>query len=738
MHRTSPLPIVRDVGMPVVVALAYGFAAALSLALTRSTDGIATMWPASGVLLAGLLRLRPSQVAACLLLASAASLVANVDAGNSTPDSIGFTLANMVEAMVGNVLLRRWQLDRPCFTEARDVGRFCVAAVTAAIVSAAIATITFGATGGAAGWTFAVSWFATVMLGMLIVAPLLMIALAMTEPAARRVLVPVSLPAFVAMMSGVAAIAVLVFAQDRYPLLFLPLAALIAVTYRLGPIGAAGGVAIVAVIAPLLTAIGHGPVQIGIRDAGEASFFLQVYLLTLFACALPFGALLAEQRRLAAERAESERMHRLLADSSTDVILRLSLDGIALYCSPAVLPVLGFTPEQTVGNQPIEQVHRDDRPAVEAAWTRILTSPTPETIVFRHRRSDGGFAWLDVAYRRVETDDGVEIVARARDITKRRDAELAADQASRRMRETNRLLGMAERAAQVGHWRLDLVAGTLFWSSEVFRMHGVPHGDTPDLASAIDFYHPDDRARVAALVEGAITGGEGFEFEARIVCGDGTVRHVASRGQPEMSYDGNTVALFGVIQDISRQVETEQALDAARAAAEQAAANAIRLVDTDALTGIASRRRTLAALDEAIETARVGGAPLALAIFDIDHFKSVNDRFGHPAGDAVLRRVTRAAAHAVRPTDLVGRLGGEEFAMILPGATAAVALGLADAVRRAVAASADGVEAGPPVTISIGVAPLVPGGSAASLLSEADRALYDAKESGRNAARLAA
>lgn len=721
-----------------LVALVYGLAAALSLALTRGTDGIATMWPASGVLLAGLLRLRPSRVVPCLLLAGAASVAANLDAGNTALDSIGFTVANMVEAMVGSALLRRWQLDRPCFTEARDVGRFCIAALIAAFVSAVIATISYDAFGGTAEWTFATSWFATVMLGMLIVAPLLMIGLAMIGRDARRLLVPVSLPAFVAMMSGVAAITVLVFVQDRYPLLFLPLAALIAVTYRLGPIGAAGGVAIVAVMAPMLTALGHGPIEISVRDPAEASFFLQAYLLTLFACALPFGALLAEQRRLAAERAESERMHRLLADSSTDVILRIALDGTALYCSPAVLPVLGYTSEQTVGNRPMEQVHPDDRPAVEAAWDRIVASSTPETIVFRHRRLAGDHAWLDVAYRRVETDDGVEIVARARDITKRRDAELAAEQASRRMRETNRLLGMAERAAQVGHWRLDTVTATLFWSPEVFRIHGKPLDDQPRLADALDFYHPDDRARVSATVEGAIAAGDGFEFEARIVRPDGGVRHVTSRGQPELGYDGELVALFGVIQDVTRQVEAEQALDAARAAAEQAAANAIRLVDTDVLTGIASRRRTLAALDEAIDAAREHDTPLALAIFDIDHFKSVNDRFGHPAGDAVLRRVARAAGHAVRPTDLVGRLGGEEFAVILPGATASVALGLADAVRRAVSTSADGVEAGPPVTISIGVAPLVPGGSAASLLSEADRALYDAKESGRNAARLAA
>lgn len=92
----------------------------------------------------------------------------------------------------------------------------------------------------------------------------------------------------------------------------------------------------------------------------------------------------------------------------------------------------------------------------------------------------------------------------------------------------------------------------------------------------------------------------------------------------------------------------------------------------------------------------------------------------------------------MRPTDLVGRLGGEEFVVVLPGLAAPHAVVLAETLRRAIEASGGGVEAGPPVTASIGISVLVTGGTAAGLLSEADRALYGAKASGRNAARLAA
>jgi diguanylate cyclase (GGDEF)-like protein len=130
----------------------------------------------------------------------------------------------------------------------------------------------------------------------------------------------------------------------------------------------------------------------------------------------------------------------------------------------------------------------------------------------------------------------------------------------------------------------------------------------------------------------------------------------------------------------------------------------------------------------------MSGQPMAVAIFDIDHFKSVNDRFGHQVGDEVIRRVSRDASHHLRGDDLLGRLGGEEFVIVLPGASTDVALLVAERVRQAVQNSISN----PPVTISLGVAPLTPGDTVETLLHRADQALYVAKSEGRNALRLAA
>jgi two-component system cell cycle response regulator len=153
----------------------------------------------------------------------------------------------------------------------------------------------------------------------------------------------------------------------------------------------------------------------------------------------------------------------------------------------------------------------------------------------------------------------------------------------------------------------------------------------------------------------------------------------------------------------------------------------------DALTGLPNRR----AFDEELarEVARAGrtGAPLALVVLDVDRFKAVNDGHGHPAGDAVLREVAARAAAAVRRGDLAARIGGEEFALLLPGADLAGAAELAGRVRAAVAGAPVPAGAGAlAVTVSLGCAALAPGEPAEALLARADARLYEAKRTGRD------
>ncbi len=307
---------------------------------------------------------------------------------------------------------------------------------------------------------------------------------------------------------------------------------------------------------------------------------------------------------------------------------------------------------------------------------------------------------------------------------------------SRELVEKNRLLNQAEAAAQVGHWRTDLAKGKLFWSDEVYRIHGRKTEHPPALMDGLNSYIPADRLRVSNLLDNVIRSGEPFEFEASIVRPDGTIRHVVSRGEAEIDENGRTVAVFGSVQDITAQVESARKLEEARAEAEKAAQYALQLANTDTLTGLPNRRFSMNALDLAVEDAAETGKALSIAMFDIDHFKSVNDRYGHARGDAVLCAVARSAVAAGRAEDLIGRIGGEEFLMVLPGADSQEAMRTAERVRAAIERDTRLDGNGCEVTVSIGVATLSGKQSGEMLLKVADDALYEAKADGRNLIRL--
>jgi two-component system, cell cycle response regulator len=161
----------------------------------------------------------------------------------------------------------------------------------------------------------------------------------------------------------------------------------------------------------------------------------------------------------------------------------------------------------------------------------------------------------------------------------------------------------------------------------------------------------------------------------------------------------------------------------------------LSLALTDELTGLYNRRYLFAHLDELMARVNGDGVGIALLIFDIDHFKRVNDTSGHAAGDNVLRQIAARALDSVRSVDLVARLGGEEFAVVMPETSLAVAAAVADRLRLAVASEPfvlgpDGERL--PITVSIGATTTIAGEDRGQLLKRADDALYEAKSAGRN------
>lgn len=154
------------------------------------------------------------------------------------------------------------------------------------------------------------------------------------------------------------------------------------------------------------------------------------------------------------------------------------------------------------------------------------------------------------------------------------------------------------------------------------------------------------------------------------------------------------------------------------------------LAITDQLTGIANRRRLVDVLEAEIRRAERMHTVFALVVFDLDHFKKINDTYGHGQGDETLQLVSTRVNELIRATDIVGRWGGEEFLMILPGTNAAGAFLLSNRVREAVAGHR--FSAGFSVTLSFGITEYLESDTLDTLVDRADRALYRAKQKGRN------
>ena len=159
------------------------------------------------------------------------------------------------------------------------------------------------------------------------------------------------------------------------------------------------------------------------------------------------------------------------------------------------------------------------------------------------------------------------------------------------------------------------------------------------------------------------------------------------------------------------------------------------LATTDPLTGLANRRKLDQTLEQEWRRAQRSGKPLSLIMFDIDHFKSFNDTYGHQDGDEALKRVAQTVRHCMhRSTDLAARYGGEEFAVVLSDTDNSGAYNLAQSIRQAVEQLEPLTPDHRRITTSMGVSTrqVKPGDQLADLINSADQALYQAKKAGRN------
>ncbi len=205
-------------------------------------------------------------------------------------------------------------------------------------------------------------------------------------------------------------------------------------------------------------------------------------------------------------------------------------------------------------------------------------------------------------------------------------------------------------------------------------------------------------------------------------------------GVPLISREGYNLGSVCALDRVPREYSAAQIDLLVKFSALVVDAFELRLIAThDHLTGALSRRALIGEAGRAIARRARDGAQAALLLFDLDHFKSVNDQYGHAAGDIVLEAVIACCHSLLRATDVIGRVGGEEFAVILPGRDAAAAIVVAERFRAAITRVTVAFDPGLCVTASFGVAPLTDAiATTDEWLDVADTALFSAKHGGRN------
>ena len=403
---------------------------------------------------------------------------------------------------------------------------------------------------------------------------------------------------------------------------------------------------------------------------------------------------------------EAERRFRMLAENSSDVVLLCDRRGHVTWSSPSLERSTGWRPEQVLDHPLVDLVHRDDVGEVEVALRR---PDGPVTFTARVRRADGTDRWMSAAGRWATSAGRTEgLVLGLRDVQDQIDAELALAERESRYRL------LSENSSDVVLQLDD--EGRIVWASESLTpVLGWPVADVVGVA-APDLVAPESYEYAIEHLAGRYAD-DPSPSQVLVRTPDGSARWM-SVAQHRVVSDAGTHRVL-TLRDVSDFVQARLELEHA--------------VGHDPLTGLATRRTVLARLARALEDAQGARTSVAVLCLGIDQLRDVNDALGHVAGDVVITRVAARLAEAVGDQDLVGRGGGAEFLVIVPGlADPADSAVVAD---RLLAAAQGEIAVGPHLvrpTVSIGIAAGSGRAHPDDLLRDAGIALVQAKAAGRD------
>ncbi len=370
----------------------------------------------------------------------------------------------------------------------------------------------------------------------------------------------------------------------------------------------------------------------------------------------------------------------------------------------------------------LNAIHPDDREKASSALTEAIETGTAFRCRYRIVSDSGAVRWVVVSGKPSWDDDGklARILGAVVDVTG--EVETASALAESRFRFQT----LTETLPQIV-WS-SLPDGRHDYFSKRWReFTGIaPEDITEDTWKTL--VHPDDLPMVLASWISSRATGAPYDIEYRFRHWSGEYRWLRVMALPMRDDDGKVVRWFGTSTDIHESYLFAQER-------ERLANEMERIAAEDQLTKVLTRRAFMARSGDIIEQAAGGRRSASLLMLDIDHFKSINDTFGHPGGDKVLAVAATRIKASVKGKDIVGRLGGEEFAVLLPCCSERQAQRVAERIRRAMQDEPIAVvpDRNVSVTVSIGITTTTSSPQTLDqLLGRADKALYEAKSAGRN------
>jgi diguanylate cyclase (GGDEF)-like protein/PAS domain S-box-containing protein len=374
----------------------------------------------------------------------------------------------------------------------------------------------------------------------------------------------------------------------------------------------------------------------------------------------------------------------------------------------AITQLLGWSAEDLEGHRSIEFIHPDDHALALDNWMEMLASPGPgRRVRLRHRHRDQSWVWFEVTNHNLLDDpDHRCIVSELADISE----EMAAQD---EIRAREQLLHTLAEAVPVGFLQVDASREIVYTNDRLHEILGVDRTTAvqPQLATVVE----RDRAKLESALDEALESGApaDIEVELRLPL-DRELRYCTINLRGVTQDDGTVSGAIICVADVTESARMRNEL--------------AKRATFDELTGCYNRASIMFALEANI-AAGDGQAERAVMFIDLDHFKQVNDRYGHAAGDELLSIVARRLQSVVRPGDLVGRIGGDEFLVVCPDIGGPQqAVGLAQRLMRALSGDVRLSAGSISHRVSIGVARSDNDGTDAdSLVALADSAMYESK-----------